>query len=281
MAGHMPTSKFFPIPWSFSVTRILPVTISLTKCTWWKGRCRRNQALLTLYRSRAQSSFDTFNSMNAEDRVSLTPQPLATIMKTFSKSMPRRLIVVFSLITVPALYSQTSPKDFVAESDKTMAIARGYFLKGDISKASAEIHKAAVLVKQDSLEVAADCKRGLEDAARELERLGEDVKKGAAKSDADLNRVFAKTDYALATGWHRTAEQSGKAGRDEALKRASAALLGAAKWSATKPKGATQSPLKAVEQSDQTVVTDLKAGVQNTGNSSKESKEGVEEGRKR
>jgi hypothetical protein len=203
-------------------------------------------------------------------------------MKTFSKSMLRRLIAISSLVTIPALYSQTSPRDFIAEPDKTMAVAREYFLKGDLSKADAEIRKAALFVKKDALQVAADCKMGLEDAARELEKLGENVKKGAAKSDADLNRVFARIDYALATGWHRTAAQSGKAGRDEALKKAGSALLGAAKWSATKPNDGAQSPLKAFEESNETLGTNLKAGVQNIDRWSKEKKEGIEqeEGRK-
>jgi hypothetical protein len=203
------------------------------------------------------------------------------IIKTFSKTMLRRLFVAALLVTSSGLYSQTSPKDFIAEPDKTMAVAREYFLKGDMNKATAEIRKAVVFVKKDSIEVAAECKTSLEEAARELEKLGEDVKKGVAKSDTVLNRVFARTDYALATSWHRTAAQSGKADREKALQRAGSALLGAAKWSASKLDGGADSPLKAFEGPDETAGTDIRPDVQKIDGSSNGSNESSpDEGRK-
>jgi hypothetical protein len=121
----------------------------------------------------------------------------------------------------------------------------------------------------------------LEDAARELEILGEDVKKGVAKSGAELSTVFARTDDALATSWNRTAAQSGKADREEALKRAGSALLGAAKWSASKLHGGADSPLKAFDEPDQTAGADITPGVQKIDGSSKGSNESSpDEGRK-
>ena len=202
------------------------------------------------------------------------------IMKTFSKAMLRRLIVAPLLVIGSALYSQTSPKDFIAEPDKTMAVAREYFLKGDRSKATAEIRKVALFLKKDSVEVVTECKTNLEDAARELEKLGEDLKKGVAKSDAELSRVFARTDYALATSWNRTAAQSGKADREEALKRAGSALLGAAKWSASKLHGGADSPLKAFAEPDQTAGTDIRPGIQKIDGSKVSSESSPDEGRK-
>jgi hypothetical protein len=202
-------------------------------------------------------------------------------MKTFGKAMLRRLIVAPLLVSGSALYSQISPKDFIAEPDKTMAVAREYFLKGDRSKATAEIRKVALFLKKDSVEVVTECKTSLEDAARELEKLGEDVKKGVAKSDAELSTVFARTDYALATSWNSTAAQSGKTDREEALKRAGSALLGAAKWSASKLQGGADSPLKAFDGPDQVTGTDSKPGVQKFDGSSKGSNESSpDEGRK-
>ena len=202
-------------------------------------------------------------------------------MKTFGKAMLRRLIVAPLLVSGSALYSQVSPRDFIAEPDKTMAVAREYFLKGDRSKATAEIRKAALFLKKDSVEVVTECKTSLEDAARELEKLGEDVKKGVAKSDAELSTVFARTDYALATSWNSTAAQSGKTDREEALKRAGSALLGAAKWSASKLHGGADSPLKAFDGPDQVTGTDSKPGVQKIDGSSKGSNESSpDEGRK-
>jgi hypothetical protein len=202
-------------------------------------------------------------------------------MKTFGKAMLRGLIVAPLLVSGSALYSQVSPRDFIAEPDKTMAVAREYFLKGDRSKATAEIRKVALFLKKDSVEVVTECKTSLEDAARELEKLGEDVKKGVAKSDAELSTVFARTDYALATSWNSTAAQSGKTDREEALKRAGSALLGAAKWSASKLQGGADSPLKAFDGPDQVTGTDSKPGVQKFDGSSKGSNESSpDEGRK-
>lgn len=93
-----------------------------------------------------------------------------------------------------------------------MAVAREYFLKGDRSKATAEIRKVALFLKKDSVEAVTECKTSLEDAARELEKLGKDAKKGVAKSDAELSTVFARTDYVFATSWNRDRSAVGERG---------------------------------------------------------------------
>ncbi|HEY5952959.1 MAG TPA: hypothetical protein VIT18_01265 [Terrimicrobiaceae bacterium] len=186
-----------------------------------------------------------------------------------------RFIFTILFIAGSGLYAQTSPKDFVAEPDKTMAVGREYLLKGDSGKAAAEIRKAAVFVRKNSLEVAADVKASLEDAARALEKLADDVRSGATKSDAELNRVFAKTDYALATSWNRTAAQAGKGEREEAMKKASSALLGAAKWSTSKLDGSADSPLKAFDGPIPSDEMDVEPATQNVGDQSKRNSAGA------
>lgn len=191
------------------------------------------------------------------------------VLKASRATLLPRFIFAILFIAGSGLYAQTSPKDFVAEPDKTMAVAREYLLQGDSGKAAAEIRKAAQFVRKNSLEVAADVKASLEDAARALEKLADDVRSGATKSDAELNRVFAKSDYALATSWNRTAAQAGKGEREEAMKKASSALLGAAKWSTSKLDGSADSPLKAFDGPIPSDEAEVKPATQNVGDQSK------------
>jgi hypothetical protein len=63
-------------------------------------------------------------------------------------------------------------------------------------------------------------------AGAELEKLARRVKSGAVKSDDELKKTFAHVDNELAKGWHATAEESMKAGKDasNALKKAGESL---------------------------------------------------------
>lgn len=191
------------------------------------------------------------------------------LVLTASRAAFRKFLFTILVIAGSGLYAQTSPKDFVEEPDKTMAIGREYLLKGDSGKAAAEIRKAAQFVRKDSLGVVADVQPSLEDAARALEKLADDVRSGVTKSDTELSRVFAKIDYALATSWNRTAAQAGKGEREEALKKASSALLGAAKWSTSKLDGSGDSPLKAFDGPIPSDEAEIKPATQNVGEQSK------------
>ena len=90
-----------------------------------------------------------------------------------------------------------------------MAASRSAFVKGDATKASQQIRKAAAYVRNESSEVAASAKEGVEKAAASLDKLGRDVKNGAVKSEDELKQTFARVDHALAVGWHATAEEAG------------------------------------------------------------------------
>ena len=140
---------------------------------------------------------------------------------------------VLSIASATFVLAQVNPDDFTEEPDKTMAASHSSFVKGDTAKASQEIRKAATYVRNESREVAGSAKAGVENAAASLDKLGRDVKSGAVKSGDELKQTFARVDHALAVGWHTTAEEAKNSGKDAsaALKKAGAALDGAAKWS--------------------------------------------------
>ena len=69
-------------------------------------------------------------------------------MNKKSFSVLSMLIIAVLMVTISAVYAQTSPGDFTNEPDKTMASAHESFLKGEINKAAEQIHKAAAYVKR-------------------------------------------------------------------------------------------------------------------------------------
>jgi hypothetical protein len=101
-------------------------------------------------------------------------------------------LAVVHLLAALTAPGQTAPGDFQHEPDKTMAKAHESFVKGNKSKASAEIHQAAAHVRQQSDKAAGDSKAGLKKAGDDLDKLGEGVKKGTVKSGDELKKAFAK-----------------------------------------------------------------------------------------
>ena len=127
-----------------------------------------------------------------------------------------RIVSAAALViaAVPAAFAAKSSSNFTTEPDRSMAAAHESFLKGDMQKASASIDKAAASVKPESEKVAASAKKGVKKAGDDLDKLGQSVKRGAVKSDDELKKTFAHVDNELAKGWHATAEESMKAGKD-------------------------------------------------------------------
>ena len=112
-------------------------------------------------------------------------------------------------------------------------------------------------------------------AGAELEKLARRVKSGAVKSDDELKKTFAHVDNEFAKGWHATAEQSMKAGKDASneLKKADESLSGAAKWSGTElKKGACSSVNagKAIGERIKTGGEDVKKSFQDIGDGIKD-----------
>jgi hypothetical protein len=172
------------------------------------------------------------------------------------------LIVGVLLAASPAVAAENASGNFTTEPDKTLAAAHESFVKGDMDKAAAQIHKAADYVKKQSDNVAADSKAGFKTAGEGLDKLGDDVKKGTVKSEAALKKSFAKADHEIAGCWHKTAIESKKAGKDSVadLKKAGASLAGAAKWSDTKLKEGTHDSIEGVKKAGRATGEGVKAG---------------------
>jgi hypothetical protein len=170
--------------------------------------------------------------------------------------------VVLSILGASFAVAQVNPDDFTEEPDKTMAVSHSSFVKGDTAKASQEIRKAATYVRNESREVSASAKEGVEEAAASLDKLGRDVKNGTVKSGDELRKTFARVDHALAEGWHKTAEEAKNSGKDAgaALKKAGAALDGAAKWSGTKLKQGAQASIQTLQKVGKKTGETIKAG---------------------
>jgi hypothetical protein len=159
--------------------------------------------------------------------------------------------LVGAALTIPVqvVHAQTAG-DFASEPDKNMASAHEAFLKGDMNKAAEHIHKAAVYVRSEGDKVGKDAAKPVTKAADDLERLGQNVKKGSVKSGDQLKMGFAQADHQLAKAWHTTADNARKAGRDATipLQKAGAALAGAATWSGVQLQQGAQASVEGVQK---------------------------------
>ena len=179
------------------------------------------------------------------------------------KNTPLALTVTLLSISAIALArAQTNPDEFASEPDKTMASSHQSFVKGDTNTAAAQIHKAATYVRNESNEVAASAKADLQKAGNSLDKLGKGIENGTVKSADELKKTFATVDHAIAKGWHETAEQARASGRDSgnALRKAGAALDGAAKWSGTKLQKGTQASVDALKKVGEKTSQGVKTG---------------------
>jgi len=172
-----------------------------------------------------------------------------------------RLVIAALMAALPVVWAHAAADTFTTEPDKSLAAAHESFLKGDMNKASQQIHRAAAAVKKDSRTVAADSKDGMNKAGAALDKLGDDVKTGTVKSDAELKMSFAKVDHQIAGCWHQTAAESRKSGKDASadLKKAGQSLSGAAKWSGTELNEGTHSTVEEIKKVGVGTGKDVKA----------------------
>ena len=164
---------------------------------------------------------------------SLTPLPLAAI-----------------IAALPGIYAHAASGTFTTEPDRTMERAHESFLKGQKDKAAADLHEAGEWVKRQSDKVSVESKARMKATGLELDKLGDGVKDGTVKTDAELKKGFAKVDHSIATCWHQTAESSKAAGKDstEALRESGVALENSAKWSGHQLSEGTRESVAAVKK---------------------------------
>jgi hypothetical protein len=187
----------------------------------------------------------------------------------FFDTMNKNILLALSILNIslpmaivaPAR-AQTDPDDFTTEPDKTMAASHQSFVKGDTNKAAAQIHKAATYVRDESDQVAASAKADLQKAGDALDKVGQGIKDGTVKSADELKKTFATVDHVIADSWHETAQQAKASGKDaeEALRKAGAALDGAARWSGTKLKEGAQASVDALKKAGRKTGEGVKAG---------------------
>ncbi len=191
--------------------------------------------------------------------------------------MPIKFAQILFAASLLALLPATAAVSPTNEPDKSMDAAHESFLKKDAKASSEHIAEASTYVKKQSEDMAEDSKADVKKAGENLDKLGDGVKKGSVKSDDEMKKVFAETDRALANGWHKTAEESRKAGKDstDALKKAGQGLEGAAKWSGKKIDEGTQVSIEAVRKTGEGFAHGSKEGAKNIEKWSKSLGEGI------
>jgi hypothetical protein len=97
---------------------------------------------------------------------------------------------------------------FADEPEHYMKAAHKSFLKKDVKATAAELRKAAAFVKLEAARAADDSKTDLVASATELDKLADDVEKGAVTSVEKLDSTFARAAHALANHHHKKAEES-------------------------------------------------------------------------
>jgi len=188
-------------------------------------------------------------------------------MKTKSTQNLTGIIIAALSATLSAVGAGNTPGGFTTEPDKTMAAAHESFVKKDMNKAAEQVHKAAATVKKESESVAAGAKDGMRKAGAELDELGDSVKNGTVKSEAELKKTFAKVDHQIADCWHKTAAESKKSGKDSTadLAKAGTSLENSAKWSGNKLKEGTQSSVDAIKKAGKATGQGIKTGAEEVG----------------
>ena len=116
--------------------------------------------------------------------------------------------------------------------------AKKHFLQGDKESAVKEIQKATAFLKLQEGRATAEGKKTLVISIAELKRLSENIEKGVAVSDEDLDKAFARAHLALTKHYlSKTMEQNAKEDAKKAgydLKAAADNLEYAVKWTGDK-----------------------------------------------
>jgi hypothetical protein len=121
------------------------------------------------------------------------------------------LYVIFLIggITLGAVASATESEENIIVSKDTFIVfadepqhhymrAFENFIKHDWAAAAVEIRKGAAFMKLEAGRAAGDVKSGLTASAQMLEKLADDIEKGAVRSSKDIQDAFAKAENTLA-----------------------------------------------------------------------------------
>ena len=113
------------------------------------------------------------------------------------------IFMFFFIITwafAPVTKAQTTQKSTmeVEEPESQFEKAHEFFLKKDLKAAASEIRKGVAFLKQEAGSAAKDGKKDLTASIHELEKLANEVEKGAITSEKKLKDAFGRANQALA-----------------------------------------------------------------------------------
>jgi hypothetical protein len=118
-------------------------------------------------------------------------------------------VAVFALITVGIMPGTAiAASESESSIEQTFQKAKQDYLQKNLKSAAQQIQKSAAYMKTKAAQASAEGKEALNASARELEKLADDVKKGAVASVKSMEKAFARAYVALAAESHIKSTQS-------------------------------------------------------------------------
>jgi hypothetical protein len=185
-------------------------------------------------------------------------------MKYLKRSLAAVLSIAFMIAAVfvstgvcQPTQSQAGSSKKVTQTDTSVKLEQ-YFqkarkeLKNNASEASAQIRKAAALVREEANHAQGRSKQWMLESYQELEQLGAQVQQGAVKTVEELNDTFSRAHAALADYYRQRASDSwtkktvSETGRS--LNEAALHLESAWEWSKNKADKASEATIDSAKQ---------------------------------
>jgi hypothetical protein len=107
-------------------------------------------------------------------------------------------VFVFTLFALMVFSWMAAAAEPASAIEQTFQKAKKDYLDKNINSASEQIKKGAAYMKEKAAKASAKGKGELEESARELDKLADDVKKGTVKSVKRIEDAFARAYHALA-----------------------------------------------------------------------------------
>ncbi|HPD55770.1 MAG TPA: hypothetical protein P5294_05505 [Smithellaceae bacterium] len=107
-------------------------------------------------------------------------------------------VFVFTLFALMVFSWMAAAAEPASAIEQTFQKAKKDYLDKNINSASEQIKKGAAYMKEKAAKASTKGKGELEESARELDKLADDVKKGTVKSVKRIEGAFARAYHALA-----------------------------------------------------------------------------------
>ena len=185
-------------------------------------------------------------------------------MKSLKRSLAAVLTIAFMISAgfLSTAFCGTTPSQGgspkkVSPTDTSVRLEQ-YFQKAreeltsNASEASAQIHKAAALLKEEAKQAQGRSKEWILESYQELEKLGARVQQGAVKTVDELNNAFSRAHAALADFYRQRASDSwtkkSVSETGQALNQAALHLERAWEWSKNKADETSQAAIDSAKQ---------------------------------